>query len=110
MDWIRRICTRAPPRDQELRPGEECANAFSEPTTPADSDLPPTPPPSEAPPDPVTAAAAEAARVAGNDLFRAQKYPEAIAHYTECIKLNPNDAKVGSGAYTKTAPSPSGST
>ena len=31
----------------------------------------------------------------GNEFFKQQKYPEAIRHYTESLKRNPNDPKVG---------------
>ena len=60
-----------PARHEEL--SGVCANAdnaFSERPTPADSDLPTAETP------PVTVAVAEAARVAGNALYREQKYPE----------------------------------
>jgi len=51
--------------------------------------------------DPVKA---EEARVEGNELFKGQKYPEAIEQYTESINRDPTNAKVYSNrcaCYTK---------
>lgn len=31
---------------------------------------------------------------AGNEYFKEQKYPEAVRHYTEALRRNPNDPKV----------------
>ena len=33
---------------------------------------------------------------AGNECFKQQKYPEAVKHYTESLRRNPNDPKVRS--------------
>lgn len=33
----------------------------------------------------------------GNEYFKQQKYPEAIKHYTESLRRNPNDPKVNEG-------------
>lgn len=30
----------------------------------------------------------------GNEYFKQQKYPEAVKHYTESLRRNPNDPKV----------------
>ena len=53
--------------------------------------------------DPVKA---EEAREKGNELFKAQKYPEAVEQYTEAIARNPDDHRVYSNraaCYTKLA-------
>lgn len=34
--------------------------------------------------------------IAGNDAFKKMDYPEAIRHYTEALKRNPNDHRVSS--------------
>jgi len=39
-------------------------------------------------------AKAEEARLAGNELFKGGKYPEALKSYDEGIKRNPNDARI----------------
>ncbi len=36
--------------------------------------------------------AAEEAKARGNDAFNAKNYDEAISHYSEAIKLNPDSA------------------
>ena len=43
-----------------------------------------------APSQPRDPAAAELKKEQGNELMKAQKYPEAIALYTEAIELNPD--------------------
>ena len=51
-------------------------------------------------------AKAEEARERGNELFKAQKYPEAVEQYTESIARNPEDHRVYSNraaCYTKLA-------
>ena len=38
------------------------------------------------------AAKAEELKAQANDYFKTEKYPQAIEIYTQCIKLNPNNA------------------
>lgn len=56
----------------------------------AEADAPPPPPP--APTVDPTKQAAEAEKKLGNELFATKKYEEAIKHYNEAIRLDPDNA------------------